>query len=240
MYKTKTYSTRNSITMADFFANSFLRTGYMLLISGCMGILGRYLSNKIIYNSIIFIGILIGGLLTTMIINFFIHRALNHGNISTLGSLCYGNVIIFGFITGITTAIYHAELIAKASFITVLVFFITATYGYFTKKDMSSLGLVIKILFMVIILLSLVGVVTSFFNPAWASWLFSVESFISIIFNIIFIVYFMDINKKLYNSHKNNHHTLQLYNVYSSYVIFTRILDLFLNILYLLGKEKKK
>jgi FtsH-binding integral membrane protein len=226
----------NGITMGDFFASAFLRTGFMIVIAGALGIVGR----AIPMSPAMVLGTALVSMLIIFGLNYGINSALMEGNIAKLGFLSYTSVSFLGLITGIFTSIYHAELIAKALITTTVVFGITATYGYLTNKDMSSLSTVLTILFFTTITLSLVGLVGSFFSPAFASWIFSVQSILSIIFNIIFIVFFMDMNKKIYLQYKNNKHQLQLMNVYASYVIFNRVLDLFLNILYLLGKDDRK
>ena len=226
----------NGVTMGDFFASAFLRTGFMIVIAGALGIVGR----AIPMTPGMFLGTALLSMLIIFGLNYAINSALIQGDIAKLGFLSYISVSFLGLLTGILTSIYHTQLIAKALLTTTLVFGVTATYGYLTNKDMSSLSAVLTILFFTTIALSLVGLVGSFFSPAFSSWIFSVQSILSIIFNIIFIVFFMDMNKKIYLKYKNNKHQLQLMNVYASYVIFNRVLDLFLNILYLLGKDDRK
>lgn len=226
----------NGVTMGDFFASAFLRTGFMIGIAGALGVIGR----SIPMGSNMLLAVVLLGMLVIMGLNYGVHWALNQGNIAKLGLLSYISVAFLGLFTGIITSIYHAQLIAKALMTTALVFGVTATYGYITEKDMSSLSTVLTILFFTTMALSVVGLVSSFFSPAFASWIFSIESILSIVFNIIFIVFFMDMNKKIYIKYKNNKNQLQLMNVYASYVIFNRVLDLFLNILYLLGKDDRK
>jgi FtsH-binding integral membrane protein len=230
----------NAITMADFFASAFLRTGFMVFIAGGLGIVGRMLSYTVFTSQAMILGSFLLSILVIFGLNFSIERALYNGNIQQLGLLSYIAVSFLGLFTGLITAFYHVDLIAKALLTTTLVFGITATYGYLTNKDMSSLGSVLKILLFTSIGLSIAGLIISFFNPALASWFFSIESIISIVFNIIFIVFFIDMNKKIYTKYKNSAHQLQLMNIYASYIIFNRILDLFLNILYLLGKDDRK
>jgi FtsH-binding integral membrane protein len=228
------------ITISDFFASAFLRTGFMVVIAGFLGVAGRLMAPKVFTNSGLLLVTMIGSIAVIFGLNWVINSSLAQGDLQKLGMFSYLSVAFLGLFTGVITAVYHVDLIAKALLTTAIVFGITATYGYLTKKDMSSLSTVLNILLFTCLGLSIVGFIVSFFNRSLAVWFFSIHSMVSIVFNIVFLVFFIDMNKKIYQAHKHNAHQLQLMNVYASYIIFNRILDLFLNILYLLSRHDQK
>jgi FtsH-binding integral membrane protein len=240
MYKPKNETNGKIITIDRFFSNSFLRAGFMILISGLVGVAGRFLTPYIITSFGLSLGFLIASLVLITGIDYFINKSLIAQNTNTLGLLCYANVMVIGFVTGVTTSIYHVELLAKALFLTTIVFSSTAIYGYLTKKDMSQLSVVLKILFIVSLVLFSGGFVVSFFNKEIASWIFSLEAIISIIFSIVFIIYFMDFNKKIYNTYKHSPSMLQIHNIHSSYILFSTFINIFLKVLRLLGEEHRR
>ena len=226
--------------MQSFFAKAFLRTGFMLTLGSVMGAISRYMAPVLIMQlrGMIFIPLFITmGLV--MFFNSRIERAFLQNDLTTISKFSYINVVLFGGLVGIITFAYNTQLIGTALMLTSFIFTISAGYGYVTGKDMSKLGPVIQCLSTACMALVAIGLIVSFFNRKLAQYIFSVESFLSIILSIVFTIYFIKSTKTLYLQYRERKSALATLNYYCSYVLFSNFLNLFLSILYLLGRKNR-
>jgi FtsH-binding integral membrane protein len=224
-------------TMALFFSRAFLKTGFMLFLASCSGIIGRFIPMMVGSLSIIPMLVLMG---LTMYLNHRINIAFVENNVNQMASLCYSNVLLFGTLLGMITILYDLQMIAKALFTTCFIFTMSAGYGYLTKKDMSRLLPVIQCLSISCGILCLIGIVGSLFRAKFATYILSIESFVSIIFSVLFIIYFMNSTKKLYLANRDRKSKLAALNYFCAYVLFSNFVNIFLAILRLSRDREKK
>lgn len=115
-------------------------------------------------NQMLFWGLIIAEFVLVFILSGRIHR-MSMGVATTM-------FIAYSLLNGVTMSlifiVYTSESIASTFFITAGTFGLTSLYGYFTKRDLSSLG---GILAMAIIGLIIASVVNIFMNSSTLYWI---------------------------------------------------------------------
>lgn len=125
------------------------------------------LLTKIFSNSALFFGLIIAELALVFIVSGLINRLS-----LTTATLLF---ILYSVLNGVTLSsifvVYNPMVIAKVFFITAGTFGVMAVYGYFTRRDLGSLG---RILFMALIGLIIAMVVNFFLKSPGFDYLLSV------------------------------------------------------------------
>jgi FtsH-binding integral membrane protein len=124
------------------------------------------LTYKLLSNPILFWGIAIAELVMVFVLAGRIHKM----SLQTATIL----FIVYSILNGVTMSLlflmYTSESIAATFFITAGTFGATSAYGYFTKKDLSSLG---SILIMALIGILIASIVNIFMGSETLYWIIS-------------------------------------------------------------------
>lgn len=123
-------------------------------------------ANFILGNSIIFYGLLIAQL----VLVGYLSAVINKVTAQTAKSLFLGYSILNGLTMSTIFLAYTSSSIATAFFITAGTFAFMSIYGYYTKRDLTSIG---NIAFMALIGLIIASLVNMFFQNEYIYWITS-------------------------------------------------------------------
>lgn len=186
------------------------------------------LFKAIFQNRILFFGIIIAQVLLAIGLSALINKISYF--FAAIGFITYSALV--GVTLSVIFAIYQIQSIYMVFGLTAGIFLIMALYGYFTKADLTSIGNLLLMLLLGIILCSVVNIFVH-------SQMFDfVISFISVIVFTGLIAY--DVQKIKYLAHEmqNHNESMSKIAIIGALTIYLDFINLFLNLLNLLGKRK--
>lgn len=155
------------IEQASFITKVYGWMSMALVVTGITAILvasSPALINLVIGNRLVFFGLIIGEVLLVGYLAAAVHRM--SADMAVLAFLFYA--LLNGLTLSILFVVYTSGSIASTFFITAGTFAAMSAYGYFTKKDLTSIG---NLLFMALIGLVIATVVNLFLQNAMIYWI---------------------------------------------------------------------
>lgn len=156
-----------ALDQANFISKVYAWMGLALLMTGAVAIFVSStpeLVNLIFGTRFLFFGLLIGEVLLVMYLSSAVLRLS-----AETGTLLF---MLYAFLNGITLSVlflaYTQASIASTFFITAGTFGVMSAYGYYTKKDLTTLG---NLLFTALIGLVIATVVNLFFRNELFYWM---------------------------------------------------------------------
>jgi len=144
--------------------------------------------------------------------------------------------LLYSALNGMTLSIifliYTAASIVSTFFVTAGTFGIMSAYGYFTKRDLTSIG---NFCFMGLIGVILASVVNIFMHNSAMYWIIT---YISIFVFIGLTAYDTQKIKALNNNIDKDSDEVVKTSIYGALILYLDFLNLFLNILRILGRRK--
>lgn len=186
------------------------------------------LFQSIIHNRILFFGLLIAQVVLVIALTAMINKISFF--VATMGFALYS--VLVGVTLSVIFAIYNAQSIYMVFGLTAGIFLIMATYGYITKADLTSMG---NLFLMLLIGIVVCSVVNWFVQSSTFDY---VISFIAIIVFTGLIAY--DVQKIKYIASDLEYHneSSSKIAIVCALTIYLDFINLFLNLLNLLGKRK--
>ncbi|KKQ33136.1 MAG: hypothetical protein US49_C0002G0031 [candidate division TM6 bacterium GW2011_GWF2_37_49] len=186
------------------------------------------LFQAIIQNKILFFGILIAQIVLVIGLSALINK-INFFFAAT-GFVVYSALV--GVTLSVIFAVYQIQSIYMVFGLTAGIFLIMALYGYFTKADLTSVGNLLLMLLLGIILCSVVNI---FVHSKMFDF---VISFISVIVFTGLIAYDVQKIKYLAVEMQSHNESMGKIAIIGALTIYLDFINLFLNLLNLLGKRK--
>ena len=168
MYNPDAYdaiSTRSAVEVKTFIAKVYAWMSFALAITALVAMYIAFQPNLvklIIGNKIIFYGLMIGELLVVMSLVGFIEKM----SAATATAVFFAYAVMNGLTLSVIFLAFTATSITSTFFITAGTFGAMSAYGYFTKRDLTSIG---NICFMALIGLIIATIVNIF----WVNNMFS-------------------------------------------------------------------
>ncbi len=170
MYNPDAYdavSTRSAVEVKTFIAKVYAWMSFALAITA---LVAMYVASQpnlvklIIGNKILFYGLMIGELLVVMALVGFIEKM----SASTATAVFFAYSVMNGLTLSVIFLAFTATSITSTFFITAGTFGAMSAYGYFTKRDLTSIG---NICFMALIGLIIATIVNIFWNNGIFNWI---------------------------------------------------------------------
>ena len=167
-YSTIALEKKKSAQMAVF-RQVYIWMSLALFITGITALIVAN-NNSLIYslmsNQLLFWGLMIGEVVMVAVLAARIHKL----SLATATVMFIAYSIINGVTMSLLFLLYTSESIASTFFITAGTFGAISAYGYFTKKDLSSLG---SILIMALIGILIASLVNIFLGSSTLYWIIS-------------------------------------------------------------------
>lgn len=167
-YSTIALEKKKSAQMAVF-RQVYIWMSLALFITGITALIVAN-NNSLIYslmsNQLLFWGLIIGEVVMVAVLAARIHKL----SLATATVMFIAYSIINGVTMSLLFMLYTSESIASTFFITAGTFGAISAYGYFTKKDLSSLG---SILIMALIGILIASLVNIFLGSSTLYWIIS-------------------------------------------------------------------
>lgn len=167
-YSTIALEKKKSAQMAVF-RQVYIWMSLALFITGITALIVAN-NNSILYsllsNQLLFWGLIIGEVVMVAVLAARIHKL----SLATATVMFIAYSIINGVTMSLLFLLYTSESIASTFFITAGTFGAISAYGYFTKKDLSSLG---SILIMALIGILIASLVNIFLGSSTLYWIIS-------------------------------------------------------------------
>lgn len=167
-YSTIALEKKKSAQMAVF-RQVYIWMSLALFITGITALIVAN-NNSLIYslmsNQLLFWGLIIGEVVMVAVLAARIHKL----SLATATVMFIAYSIINGVTMSLLFLLYTSESIASTFFITAGTFGAISAYGYFTKKDLSSLG---SILIMALIGILIASLVNIFLGSSTLYWIIS-------------------------------------------------------------------
>ncbi len=167
-YSTIALEKKKSAQMAVF-RQVYIWMSLALFITGITALIVAN-NNSILYsllsNQLLFWGLIIGEIVMVAVLAARIHKL----SLATATVMFIAYSIINGVTMSLLFLLYTSESIASTFFITAGTFGAISAYGYFTKKDLSSLG---SILIMALIGILIASLVNIFLGSSTLYWIIS-------------------------------------------------------------------
>ncbi len=155
------------LEQANFIAKVYTWMSAALIITGLTAMWvasSPTLIGLVVGNRLVFFGLIIGELILVSYLAAAVHRM--SADMAMLGFLFYA--LLNGFTLSVLFVAYTQASIASTFFITAGTFAAMSAYGYFTKKDLTSIG---NLLFMALIGLIIATVVNWFLKNELIYWI---------------------------------------------------------------------
>jgi len=144
--------------------------------------------------------------------------------------------VAFAALNGLTLAaifvIYTSESLASTFFITGGTFGIMSLYGYFTKKDLTSIG---NMLFMALVGLIIASLVNLFFQNQMIYW---ITTYAGILIFVGLVAYDTQKIKNMYNPEGEVEEMAKKKAIMGALALYLDFINLFLLLLRLFGRKK--
>lgn len=187
------------------------------------------LFNALVMNKIVFYGLVFGQLGLVMALGFMINKMSYKATV--FAYLGYAGMV--GITLSVIFMIYTMSSIASCFGIAAGMFGVMAVYGYVTKADLSGFG---SIMFMGLIGILIASLVNMFMRSDTMSY---VLSFLSILVFTGLTAYDVQKIKHFQLAAGNDNETMGKVAVYGALTLYLDFLNIFLNLLYLLGGRRK-
>ncbi|MFA6291751.1 MAG: Bax inhibitor-1/YccA family protein [Victivallales bacterium] len=170
MYNPDAYdavSTRSAVEVKTFISKVYAWMSFALAITA---LVAMYVASQpnlvklIIGNKILFYGLMIGELLVVMALVGFIEKM----SAATATAVFFAYSVMNGLTLSVIFLAFTATSITSTFFITAGTFGAMSAYGYFTKRDLTSIG---NICFMALIGLIIATIVNIFWNNGIFNWI---------------------------------------------------------------------
>lgn len=155
------------LEQASFITKVYGWMSLALVVTGITAVLvasSPTLINIVVGNRLVFFGLIIGELALVSYLAAAVHRM--SADMAILAFLSYA--LLNGLTLSVLFAIYTQASIASTFFITAGTFAAMSAYGYFTKRDLTSLG---NLLFMALIGLVISSLINLFFRNEMIYWI---------------------------------------------------------------------
>lgn len=186
------------------------------------------LFQAIVHNRLLFFGILIAQVILVVALTAMINKISFF--VATAG------FVLYSFLVGVTLsvifAVYNIQSIYMVFGLTAGIFLIMATYGYITKADLTSMG---NLFLMLLIGIVISSVVNWFVRSSAFDY---VISFIAVIVFTGLIAYDVQKIKHIAMNMENHNESAGKIAIVCALTIYLDFINLFLNLLNLLGKRK--
>lgn len=162
--------------------------------------------------------------------------ALKNSEVSsapTLTVLFLSYAGLMGVLTSSVLIMYTTESVARCFFITASMFGAMSLYGYTTKKDLSSMG---SLFFMGLLGVMIASIVNIFMQSSTLSWALSI---LSVVIFTGLTAYDTQNIRNLYTQARSQNAANSL-AVFGASILYTDFINLFLNMMRLLGDRKDR
>ena len=221
-----------SVAIPEVLTNSFLYMFLALIVTGftALGVLNSPLMFELIYEN----GMtpFMFAFIIELVVVFAAQHAMSQNNVVMSAVLFFAYAVINGLTLSVIFLVYTASSIANVFFITAAVFGVMAAVGIFTKKDLTGIG---SLCLFGLIGILIAGVFNMFFHSS------QVDLFITCAGIIIFLGLTaydaQKIKDMAYRSSGYSAHVLGLWGALQLYLDF---INLFLKLLRILGKRRRR
>lgn len=227
-----TGSVSNKSAQIALFRNVYMWMTFALIITGITALIvadSPSLIQAIFSNNILFFGLLIAEFGLVWYISARIH-AITFTNATML-------FILYSIINGVTLSfifiLYTTSSIASTFFVTAGTFGVMCLYGYFTKKDLTSIG---NLCFMALIGLIIASVVNIFWSNSTMYWIITYAGVL--IFVGLTAYDTQKIKRLLLSEGTEVNETTQKIALLGALSLYLDFINLFLYLLRLLGNRK--
>lgn len=207
---------------------------WMALALVVTGVAAMYVSNNqtilsyLLENFGLVIGLLIGELVLAVVFTARFNKLSFN-----MASILFGMyALLTGVSLGIIFLVYTEESIASTFFITAGTFGAMSLFGYFTKRDLSSWG---RYLLMALFGIIIASVVNLFMHSTRLMW---ITTYVGVVVFVLLTAYdTQKIKNMLVQSDEVNDGSLKL-ALYGSFMLYLDFINLFLDLLKIMGKRK--
>lgn len=227
-----TNSTSSKYAQIALFRNVYMWMAFALVITGITALIvadSPNLVESIVMNRIVFYGLIIAEFALVWYISARIHKIS-----FTTATMLF---ILYSLINGLTLSViflvYTTSSIASTFFVTAGTFGVMCLYGYFTKRDLTSLG---NLCFMALIGLIIASVVNIFWSNSTMYWIITYAGVL--IFVGLTAYDTQKIKRLLLSEGTEVNETTQKIALMGALSLYLDFINLFLYLLRLLGDRK--
>ena len=207
---------------------------WMALALGLTGVAAMYVSSNQIILEYLFehLGLLMGLLIAELVVAIVFTALFKRLSFNT-ASILFG---LYSLLTGISLGpiflLFTKESIALTFFVTAGTFGAMSLYGYFTKKDLSPWG---RYLLMGLFGIIIASVANLFLQSTRVEW---ITTYVGVVVFVLLTAYdTQNIKNMLAEKDEVDESSLKL-ALYGSFMLYLDFINLFLELLKLLGKRK--
>jgi FtsH-binding integral membrane protein len=176
----------------------------------------------------VFVGLIIGELICVGALV----GAINRFSLQVATAIFVGYAILNGLTFSVIFLVYTSSSIVSTFFITATTFGIMSTYGYFTRRDLTSVG---NLCLMALVGLIIASLVNLFFNNAAIYW---ITTYVGILIFIGLIAWDTQKIKLMYQSGELEGENVGKGAIMGALSLYLDFVNLFLLLLRLFGKRK--
>jgi FtsH-binding integral membrane protein len=224
------YGVRGVALESVYFAKVYAWMFAALVISGLMALFvatSPNLTKLLILNRLMFFALIIGELLLVIVISGMINRM----TAATAAALFVAYAILNGTTLSVIFLAYKMPSIAGAFFMTAGTFGVMSLYGYFTKRNLASIG---SVCFMALIGLIIASVVNIFLQSSMFNWIVSIAGI------LIFVGLTAYDTQKIKNlmAGSSDEESSAKIAILGALTLYLDFINLFLFILRLMGRKR--
>lgn len=185
-------------------------------------------ANFILGNSFVFYGLLI----SQLVLVGYLSATINKASAQTATTLFIGYSILNGLTMSTIFLAYTSSSIATTFFITAGTFAFMSIYGYYTKRDLTSIG---NIAFMALIGLIIASLVNMFFQNEYIYW---ITSYIGVIVFVALTAYDTQKLKSMAIYGEQNPETEKKHAIIGALTLYLDFINLFQYLLRIFGNRR--
>ena len=207
---------------------------WMTLALGLTGVAAMYVSNNQTILEYLFehLGLLMGLLIAELVVAIVFMALFKRLSFNTASILFGFYSLLTGISLGPTFLLFTKESIALTFFVTAGTFGAMSLYGYFTKRDLSPWG---RYLLMGLFGIIIASVANIFLQSTRVEW---ITTYVGVVVFVLFTAYdTQNIKNVLAEKEEVDESSLKL-ALYGSFMLYLDFINLFLELLKLLGKRK--
>ena len=231
MYPSSFSSEQSRVDNANFISRVYARMRLALFLTAVTSFFvasSPALLSVIFGNKLVFYGLIIGELALV----FYLSSALMRLSSSTATALFLGYAILNGLTMAFIFIIYTAGSIASTFLITAGIFGIMSAYGFYTKRDLTTLG---NLCFMGLIGVVLASIVNIFWQNSTFYW---ITTCIGVLVFVGLIAYDTQKLKTLNQTQQEGVDNGQQKAIYGALTLYLDFINLFLLLLRFTGGRK--
>lgn len=232
-------------TLQGFLSLTLLKTTELFLLSITSALISSFFF--LFLNPITKLFFFFFFFISAIVMDFFVNASFMSLKIGKLNFSCRLSSILMGCMIGDVINFFGLANFFHCVVSAVLIFSICTVYGYVTNKDLSKLSGIISVLsvslFTLIIISGVLSLGTILSQNSVLIKLYktiaSIETLVAFVLNVIFLPYFVHMNKTIFLSNRSNILFLRAQSIFSGYILWRTLFNLVLLLIRISNHRKR-